>query len=234
MRPGRRADIDNVDVVALDDAAPVGRDLLDPVGSCRLFHELAPAAADQPEARADRQVAQPWRFPITIGIGLAHYAIADDADPNLRQRGHQHSSPPFCNIREARSAEARSRVILSQAPQLPRRHRGRHLVPQARLRPGALHLARARPLPGLRPRADLTSPLPALRPHRHAPADHPARGAPFKPARRRPRHQVGNTPAQPTIRWIPHAVHPENNGLWTGTSLAAPPDAQRRSSHDDP
>jgi hypothetical protein len=84
------------------------------------------------------------------------------------------------------------------------------------------------------PRADLTSPLPALRPHRHAPADHPARGAPFKPARRRPRHQVGNTPAQPTIRWIPHAVHPENNGLWTGTSLAAPPDAQRRSSHDDP
>jgi IS5 family transposase len=39
---------------------------------------------------------------------------------------------------------------LSQAPQLPRRHRGRQLVPQACLRLGALHLARAQPLQGLR------------------------------------------------------------------------------------
>ena len=39
---------------------------------------------------------------------------------------------------------------LSQAQELPRRHRGRHLVPQAGLRSGPLHLARARPLPGLR------------------------------------------------------------------------------------
>jgi hypothetical protein len=51
------------------------------------FYQLAPAAADQPEARADRQVAQPWRRPITIGMGLAHHAIADDADPNLGQPG---------------------------------------------------------------------------------------------------------------------------------------------------
>jgi transposase, IS5 family len=33
------------------------------------------------------------------------------------------------------------RMDLSQAAQLPRRHRGRHLVPEARLRPGILHLA---------------------------------------------------------------------------------------------
>ena len=31
---------------------------------------------------------------------------------------------------------------LSQAAQLPCRHRSRHLMPEARLRPGALHLAR--------------------------------------------------------------------------------------------
>ena len=35
---------------------------------------------------------------------------------------------------------------LSQAQELPRRHRGRYLVPQAGLRSGALHLARAQPL----------------------------------------------------------------------------------------
>src|SRR4051812_33364067 len=38
---------------------------------------------------------------------------------------------------------------LSQAAQLPGRDRGRHLLPQAGLRLGPLHLARARPLQGL-------------------------------------------------------------------------------------
>src|SRR5688572_10549271 len=38
---------------------------------------------------------------------------------------------------------------LSQAAQLPRRHRGGYLLPQAGLRLGPLHVARARPLQGL-------------------------------------------------------------------------------------
>ena len=38
---------------------------------------------------------------------------------------------------------------LSQAAQLPRRHRGRHLLAETRLRLGALHLAWARPLQDL-------------------------------------------------------------------------------------
>ena len=64
--------------------------------------------------------------------------------------------------------------------QLSRRHRGRHLVPQARLPSGPLHLARARPLPRLRlvgggrlqsravhpPQADLTSPARGTEAHR--------------------------------------------------------------------
>ena len=39
---------------------------------------------------------------------------------------------------------------LPQAEKLPRRHRGQHILPQARLRSGALHVARPRPLQGLR------------------------------------------------------------------------------------
>ena len=44
----------------------------------------------------------------------------------------------------------RSRWVYRKLQELPRRHRGRHLVPEARLRPGPLHLARARSLQGLR------------------------------------------------------------------------------------
>ena len=55
---------------------------------------------------------------------------------------------------------------LSQAQELPRRNRGGHLLPEARLWPRPLHLARARPLQGLRlvlgrglqPRASRASP----------------------------------------------------------------------------
>ena len=49
-----------------------------------------------------------------------------------------------------RSRHGQEPLGLPQAAQLPRRHRGRHLLPEARLRPGALHLARARSLQGLR------------------------------------------------------------------------------------
>ena len=102
----------------------------------------------------------------------------------------------------------RSRWIY-RAPQLPRRHRGRHLVPQARLRPGALHLARARPLPGLRlvrggrlqsravhpSQADPTSPAP-----RHRGLTGTCRPIALRASLRSnrpaavPRHQVGHTP----------------------------------------
>ena len=44
----------------------------------------------------------------------------------------------------------KSRWVYRKLQQLPRRHRGRHLLPEARLRPGPLHLARARPLQDLR------------------------------------------------------------------------------------
>jgi hypothetical protein len=44
----------------------------------------------------------------------------------------------------------RSHWVYRKLRNYPRRHRGGHLLPEARLRPGPLHLARARPLRGLR------------------------------------------------------------------------------------
>ena len=119
---------------------------------------------------------------------------------------------------------------LSQAQELPRRHRGRHLVPQARLRPGPLHLARARPLQGLRlvrggrlqprslrpPQADLTPPLAPPSQHRHAPADSHDRES------RRRQIDLPRTPitldnaAVPTRSPAgpPHAIHPEKQRVY--------------------
>jgi transposase, IS5 family len=52
--------------------------------------------------------------------------------------------------RPARHGHGQEQLGLSQAAQLPSRHRIRHLVFEARLWSGALHLARTRPLQGIR------------------------------------------------------------------------------------
>ena len=49
-----------------------------------------------------------------------------------------------------RHGHGQKQLGLSQAAQLPSRHRIRHLVFEARLWSGALHLARTRPLQGIR------------------------------------------------------------------------------------
>src|SRR4051812_27450609 len=68
-----------------------------------------------------------------IPIGLlrgARHGLSQEVRPQHRRHGPQP-------------------LGLSQAAQLPGRDRGRHLLPQAGLRLGPLHLARARPLQGL-------------------------------------------------------------------------------------
>src|ERR1700690_4591527 len=52
--------------------------------------------------------------------------------------------------RPTHQGQGQEQLGLSQAAQLPSRHRIGHLVFEARLRSGALRLARARPLQGLR------------------------------------------------------------------------------------
>src|SRR4051794_20871242 len=56
---------------------------------------------------------------------------------------------PFTRRAASASKHGPQPLGLSQAAQLPGRDRGRHLLPQAGLRLGPLHLARARPLQGL-------------------------------------------------------------------------------------
>ena len=113
MGAGRRADVDDVDVLAFNDPAPVGRHLLEAIGRGSLLDQLAPAAADQSQAGADRQITQSRRLTVAIGMGLAHHAIADDADPDLGCRGHRRFSPLFGMIPEARSAASRAATASS-------------------------------------------------------------------------------------------------------------------------
>ena len=64
------------------------------------------------------------------GVRGARHGVSQEERPQHRRHGPQP-------------------LGLSQAAQLPGRDRGRHLLPQAGLRLGPLHLARARPLQGL-------------------------------------------------------------------------------------
>src|SRR5579864_2376149 len=131
---------------------------------------------------------------------------------------------------------------LSPAAQLPRRDRGRHLVPQARLRPDALHLARHRALQilylavGRRQQSrDLRAPQARLakteprRPHHRRPPGQPAR---LKPARKTPMLPATLAAApqeRPAKRKIgsrrrfklraKFTPTPKTPRLWPGTSL---------------
>ena len=120
---------------------------------------------------------------------------------------------------------------LSQAQELPRRHRGGHLLPEARLRPGPLHLARARPLQGLRlvlgrglqPRASRASPIsltPAPFPRaapaiaERSPLREPSLRAPLPPSSMRSTsdNQVQNSPSSPAK----HPKHLEKHPFMDG------------------
>ena len=74
-------------------------------------------------------------------------AAADGASPatTISQRPRRAALRTWLSTRRAAQDRRHGQepLALSQAPQLPRRHRGRHLLPQARLRLGPLHLARA-------------------------------------------------------------------------------------------
>ena len=77
-----------------------------------------------------RRLCQPREPEPGQGVRRARHGLSQEERPQHRRHGPQP-------------------LGLSQAAQLPRRDRGRHLLPQAGLRLGPLHLARARPLQGL-------------------------------------------------------------------------------------
>jgi IS5 family transposase len=91
-------------------------------------HLLWPAAAS---GGGRRQLRQPRQPAPGQGVRRARHGVPQEG--RAWHRGH-----------------GQEPLGLSQAQELPCRHRGRHLLPQTSLWSGALHLARARPLPGLR------------------------------------------------------------------------------------
>ena len=102
----------------------------------------ASAAAD---ARAPHRAL--WRAAASAGR-RRQLRQSRQPEPGQGPRRARHGLPQ--EARPPDRGHGQEPLGLSQAPELPRRHRGRHLVPQARLRPGPLHLARAQPLQGLR------------------------------------------------------------------------------------
>jgi transposase, IS5 family len=88
---------------------------------------------------------------------LRHAAAPGGCRRRLCQPGESGQGQGDGRVRHGLPQEARAQhrghgqepLGVSQAAQLPRRDRGRDLLPEARLRLGTLHLARARPLQGL-------------------------------------------------------------------------------------
>ena len=81
----RRADVDDVDVVALDRLAPVGgvavpAELVGGIGCCRLG-----AADDQAHLRGGRQVEEPVRVAPALRVGGTHERVPDHRDGQGRR-----------------------------------------------------------------------------------------------------------------------------------------------------
>jgi IS5 family transposase len=132
---------------------------------------------------------------------------------------------------------------LPQAAQLPGRHRGRHRMPQTRLRLGALHLARPRPLQGLclvfggglQPRAARTSEARLTAPGhyrlvcRHMPAPSHADNKTISRNLLRLKLEYSLFTAKPGLLACPYAIYIVDYGsttyqiagFWTETRLAA-------------
>ena len=80
MQVVRQRDVDDVDVLAIDRASPVGGDLFPlPAGGGRRQRRLV-AAAQQRTAETDRQVEEMRRLGVSVRVRLPHEA--------LTQQGH--------------------------------------------------------------------------------------------------------------------------------------------------
>ena len=191
-----------------------------PAASARLLpmlerHRTCYGAAAAP-GRGRRQLRQPRQPAAGQGLRRARHGLPQEA--RARHRGH-----------------GQKPLGLSQAQELPGRHRGRHLLPQAGLRSGTLHLARARSLPGLRlvrggrlqPRP-LRPPQAGLRPSAAAKRHRPAQAGIAARVRHSARllWQFASVPSAPHDGSQPPPIAParppnwlKNRCLWTGTRL---------------
>ena len=75
------ADVDQVDIVALDQLVPVGlsRGNAEPLG--RRAHRLGVAAGDCGQLGDERQVKEPVGIAPGVGVGGAHEGVPHHADP---------------------------------------------------------------------------------------------------------------------------------------------------------
>ena len=106
-----------------------------------------PADAERFLPMLDRHIAHCGTPPRQMAADGAMPAVTISIRP---KRVVSAMSPSTKSARSCRCRHGQKRLGLSSAAQLPRRHRGRHLLLQARLWRGTLHMARARPLQSLR------------------------------------------------------------------------------------
>src|SRR5699024_12174084 len=81
MRIPRRADVDEVDIVPLEDASPVGFD----VATAELVSGRARPLLVAPDEHSHfwikRQIEEPGRYAPPLGVGSAHERVADHGYP---------------------------------------------------------------------------------------------------------------------------------------------------------
>src|SRR5207244_604891 len=79
----RRGYVDDVDIFALDNAAPVGRDFLPAPGGGHLLQAGAVSAADHFQLRLVCGFEEVVDLRVGVGMGAAHEALSDDGDVEL-------------------------------------------------------------------------------------------------------------------------------------------------------
>ncbi len=84
MDVGGRADVDEMDIGAVDDLPPVGGGVLPPVGTCGGLDLLARAPADDLQTGRQPRRAEPGDLPPGVAVGLAHRPVADQGDVEVR------------------------------------------------------------------------------------------------------------------------------------------------------
>src|SRR5690625_979259 len=81
MRIPRRADVDEVDIVPLEDASPVGFDVAPAELVSGRARPLLVAPDEHSHFWIKRQIEEPGRYAPPLGVGSAHERVADHGYP---------------------------------------------------------------------------------------------------------------------------------------------------------
>src|SRR5581483_7203077 len=133
VRPGRRADVDELHVVARQKLPPVHRPLGHAVTPGGGGERVRAPAADRTDTRDHRQLAHARSELVAVGVRAAHRAVADDSDADLF---HERGPYRFVHKMDTPSAWWRSTRLTRRLTAAMTAHTVPDTVGSRRARPG--------------------------------------------------------------------------------------------------